>query len=201
MIARLMVPLAAVVAVIGLPAPSRAADPEKPQYFELRIYHTTSADQLRRVNDYWQNAAVPAYNRQGIQPIGVFTEMTESPTNGVYVLIACDSLEIFGAIPAKLAADTAYQQAAAGFLDATKANPAYDRVESSLLVAFVGMKHLVVPPPEKKPNVFELRTYLSPGEGKGLNKIRMFESGEITLMPMALTEFDPPPLKKDDPPP
>jgi hypothetical protein len=175
---KIIILLAIMAALITLP--SRAADSAKPQYYEVRIYHTKSTVQQQRVNDYWQNAAAPAYNRQGIQPIGVFTERTDSATNSIYVLIPCDSLEIFGAIPAKLAADTAYQQAAAEFLSAPKANPAYERIESSLLVAFAGMKQLE--PPAKTATVFELRTYLSPGEERGLNKIHMFESGEITLM-------------------
>ncbi len=170
-------------ALLTLLAPaSPAADTGSSQYYEVRIYHTKSAEQQQRLNEYWQNAAIPAYNRQGIQPIGVFTERSESPTNGIYVLIPCDSLAIFEAIPGKLAADATYQAAAADFLAAGKANPAYERFESSLLVAFDGMKQLVVPPADHRPNIFELRTYMSPGEAKGLNKIHMFESGEITLM-------------------
>jgi hypothetical protein len=174
--------LAAGVAVIGNPFRAAAADADKNQYYEVRIYSTTSDAQRQRVNDYWQNAAIPAYNRLGIQPIGVFTEQEDSATNSIYVLIPCDSLEIFSAIPAKLAADADYQKAAAEFLSAPKGNPAYDRFESSLLVAFDGMKHISIPPADKKPNIFELRTYKSSSEGKGLNKIKMFESGEITVM-------------------
>ena len=173
--------LAAGVAVIGNPFRAAAADAGN-QYYELRIYTTTSDAQRQRVNDYWQNAAIPAYNRMGIQPVGVFTEQEDSATNNIYVLIPCDSLEIFTAIPAKLAADADYQKAAADYLSAPKPNPAYDRFESSLLVAFDGMKHISIPPADKKPNVFELRTYKSSSEGKGLNKIQMFESGEITVM-------------------
>ena len=176
------VTLAVLTAMITHPSTAAAADTNKPQYYEIRIYHTPSVDQQKRVNDYWQTAAVPAYNRLGIHPIGVFTELTDSATNSIYVLIPCDSLETFAAVPAKLAADAEYQSAAAEYLAAAKGNPAYERFESSLLVAFDGMKKLVVPPPNKKPNVFELRTYMSPGEGKGLNKIKMFESGEIKLM-------------------
>ena len=156
--------------------------PTSSQFYELRIYTTASATQQQRVNDYWQNAAVPAYNRMGIKPIGVFTEQEDSATNKIYVLIPCDSVEIFAAIPAKLAADADYQKAAAEFLSAPKTNAAYERFESSLLVAFDGMKHISVPPADKKPNVFELRTYKSSSEAKGLNKIKMFESGEITTM-------------------
>ncbi|HSY43789.1 MAG TPA: NIPSNAP family protein, partial [Candidatus Acidoferrum sp.] len=42
------------------------------------------------------------------------------------------------------------------------------------------MKHLAMP--AVKPTIFELRTYLSPSEGKGINKVQMFNSGEIPLM-------------------
>jgi len=158
------------------------ADEDKPQYYEIRTYSTQSEAQQQRINDYWRDAAIPAYNRMGIQAVGVFTELEPSDTNKIYVLIPCDSLDAFGAIPARLAADAEYEKAAADFLGATKTNAAYERFESTLLVAFDGMKHISLPPSDKRPNVFELRTYLSPGESKGLNKIKMFESGEITLM-------------------
>lgn len=163
-------------------ARASAADAGQPQYYEVRIYSTPAEAQQQRVNDYWRDAAIPAYNRMGIRPVGVFTEQAASATNKVYVLIPCDSLATFGAIPAKLAADAVYQQAAAEFLGATKTNAAYERIESTLLVAFDGMKQLVPPPADRRPEVFELRTYMSPSESKGLNKIRMFESGEITVM-------------------
>ena len=175
-----IVALGAVAAVFGGPFQSFAADADKSQYFELRVYTTQSEAQQQRINDYWQNAAVPAYTRMGIQPVGVFTETEASATNKVYVLIPCDSVEVFAAIPAKLAADADYQKAAAEFLSAPKSNPAYERIESSFLVAFDGMKHLAAP--GQKASVFELRTYKSPSEEKGLNKIKMFESGEITVM-------------------
>jgi hypothetical protein len=181
-ILRVFAAFVAAMFAVGNPARTAAADFEKPQYYELRVYITKSEDQQKRVSGYWQNAAVPAYNRLGIQPVGVFTELQDSATNKIYVLIPSDSLEIFSAIPAKLAADATYQQDAAEFLTAAKSNPAYDHFESSLLVAFDGMKHLVVPPPDHRPNVFELRTYLSPSENKSLNKIQMFENGEIPLM-------------------
>ena len=138
-----------------------AADFEKPQYYELRVYSTRSTGQQQWISDYWQNAAIPAYNRMGIQPIGVFTELQDSATNKIYVLIPCDSLEEFAAIPAKLAADADYQKAAAEYLSAPKSDAAYEHFESSLLVAFDGMKHLTMPPADKKPNIFELRTYTS----------------------------------------
>jgi hypothetical protein len=173
--------------------PARAADSDaaEPQYYELRVYTTKSEQQQKLVSDYWQNAAVPAYNRMGIQPIGVFTELQDSPTNKIYVLIPCDSLQVFAAIPARLAADAAYQAAAANFMALSKTNLPYDRIESSLNVAFDTFKKLVPPPSQlippgsavqKSPRIFELRTYQSPTESMGLNKVRMFNSGETDLM-------------------
>jgi hypothetical protein len=177
------VTLAVLAATVGIPVRA-AADSGQPQYYELRVYTTQSEQQQKRVSDYWQNAAVPAYNRMGIQPVGVFTELEDSPTNKVYVLIPYDSPGVFATIPARLAADTAYQQAAAEYLAVPKSDPAYVRFESSLLVAFDGMKKLALPPStaEKKPWIFELRTYQSHSEIKGINKVQMFNSGEVPLM-------------------
>jgi NIPSNAP len=176
--------VAALVAAMAISSLALAADSDKPQYYELRVYSTKSEMQQKLVTDYWQSAAVPAYNRMGVQPIGVFTELQDSPKNKIYVLIPYESLDVFAAAPAKLVADTAYQNAAAEYLAHTKSDPAFERIESSLHVAFDGMKKLALPPSsaEKKPWIFELRTYLSPSESKGDNKVKMFNSGEITLM-------------------
>ena len=176
--------MAGAVCLMGMPKLAVAADAGQAQYYELRVYTTKSEQQQKLVSDYWQNAAVPAYNRMGIQPVGVFTEVQDSPTNKVYVLIPCDSLEVFAAIPARLAADSAYQAAAAEYMALPKSSPAFERIESSLNVAFEGMKKLAAPPSaaDKKPWIFELRTYQSPSESKGINKVQMFNSGEVSLM-------------------
>lgn len=166
---------------IFIAAPSRGAD-EGRQYYELRVYITKSAEQQKRVIDYWKNAGVPAYNRLGIQSIGVFTELEDSPTNKIYVLLPSDSFEAFAKIPDQLLMDKAYQRAALDFINAPKTNAAYERFETSLLVAFDGMKRMTLPPADKRPNVFELRNYISASENVGRNKIKMFESGEISVM-------------------
>jgi hypothetical protein len=176
--------LAGAVSLVGISSTALAADSGPSQYYELRVYTTKSEQQQKLVSDYWQNAAVPAYNRMGIQPVGVFTELEDSPTNKIYVLVPCDSLEVFASIPSHLAADTAYQTAAASYMGRPKSEPAFERIESSLNIAFDSMKKLAPPQPtgEKTPWVFELRTYESPSEAKGINKVEMFNSGEVPLM-------------------
>ncbi len=168
----------------GLSGRIVAADTGQSQYYELRVYTTQSEEQQDRISAYWEKAAVPAYNRLGIAPVGVFTELEASPTNHIYVLIPFPNAAAYAAGPVQLAADADYQAAGAGYLNAPKTDPAYERFESSLLVAFDGMKSLALPPSsaERKPLIFELRTYQSHSENKGINKVRMFNSGEIPLM-------------------
>jgi hypothetical protein len=154
------------------------------QYYELRVYTVQNENQQSLINNYWQSAAIPAYNRAGIQPIGVFTEVQDSPTNRIYVLIPFDSLTAFEGLPGRLAADITYQSNSADFMNRTKNNAPYTRMDTSLLRAMTGMPALALPPStvEKKPWIFELRTYFSPTEGKGANKIDMFNAGEIEVM-------------------
>jgi hypothetical protein len=174
--------LLALIAAAFISSRANAADNDKPQYYELRVYTTKSEAQQQRINDYWQQAGVPACNRHGIRPIGVFTESQDSATNKIYVVIPYDSLELFTALPGKLAADADYQKLAAEFLNAPRSSAAYESMQTSLLVAFDGMKQMNPPSPDKKPDVFELRTYISSSEARGLSKIKMFESGEISVM-------------------
>jgi hypothetical protein len=171
-------------AVIGMSSTVLAADSGKPQYYELRVYSTRSEEQQKLVIDYWKNAAVPAYNRMRIRPIGVFTEVQDSPTNHIYVLIPYDSLQKLASVPAKLADDARYQAASSNFMARPTNSPPYERIESSLNVAFESMKRLAVPPPigDRSQWVFELRTYQSMNESKGIKKVEMFNSGESALM-------------------
>ena len=176
--------LAALIVTVSSTNRSAAAEGGQPQYYELRVYTTKSEAQQQLINDYWQKAAVPAYNRLGIATVGVFTELQDSTNSNVYVLIPFETPGAYAAIPGQLAADTAYQTAAADYLNTPKSDPAYVRFESSLLVAFDGMKKLAVPPSaaDKKPWIFELRIYQSHSESKGINKVQMFNAGEIPLM-------------------
>lgn len=174
----------AALSVAAVPMSAADTSSGKPQFFELRTYTTKSEEQQKRIDAFWREAAVPAYRRLGYGPIGVFTENEASPTNRVYVLIAHDSLEAIAGIPAKLAADAEYQKNGASFLDTARTNAAYVRMESSVSIAFDGMKRLEVPvaPSAERPRLFELRIYWSHSEAKGDNKVAMFNDGEIPLM-------------------
>src|SRR6185295_14882583 len=84
-------------------------------------------------------------------------------------------------LPARLAADAAFQKPAAlAYRDAAAAQPPYVRVDSSLLVAFDEFPRLEKP--AAGPRIFELRTYESPTEAGHLRKVEMFgRMGEIAI--------------------
>lgn len=184
---RIFLPLAqAMLVAFGVNAvlAAESSPAEGRQIYELRVYSTKDEAQQKLINGYWEKAAIPAYNRAGIQPVAVFTETQDSPTNKIYVLAPFGSLSDFAGLEARLVADTAYQTAAAEFMSRSKNDAPYVRMDVSLLRAMKGMPSLALPPStsDKSPWIFELRTYLSPTEAKGANKIDMFNAGEIQIM-------------------
>jgi len=154
------------------------------EFYELRIYEMQTGNRQTVLNDYLSEAAIPAWNRLGIKPVGVFNVVSGSNALSLYVLIPYPSLEAFLSAPAKLAADAEYQKAAVEYLGARIDNPAYARYESSLLWAFKNVSRVRLPAETagNRPRIFELRTYESHNETAALKKIEMFnEGGEIAL--------------------
>jgi hypothetical protein len=155
-----------------------------PEYYVWRQYILRNGAAPRRLADYLQNAAIPALNRIGFTPIGVFEVVAGVPGPTAFVLTPLPALEALGAMEGKLLGDDQYLRAAAPYLDATAADPAYIRQETSLLVAFPKFPRLAVPAATaaKGPRLFELRTYESPSEKTHLAKVKMFsELGEIEI--------------------
>ena len=156
------------------------------QYYELRKYNLLNRSKQQGFHDFFRNAALPALNRAGIEPVGVFNTMygPNYPMLVYYVLLPHKSLESFASSTAHLLADTAYLEAGAAFLDAPYGEPSYVRIESSLMVAFDEMPAIELPPPTGKtgPRIFELRTYESHTLKASKKKIEMFNAGgEIEL--------------------
>jgi hypothetical protein len=152
----------------------------KQEFYEFRTYTIKNETQEKLIDNYFQTAAIPALNRLGLKNIGVFKELKPEGQTKIYVLIPFVSLDDFLKMEEKLSKDTVYKQAGAAYLNAPATEPAYDRIESSLLKAFVHIPRMEVPP--NKPRIFELRRYESASEAAGKKKIEMFnEAGEIDI--------------------
>lgn len=163
------------------------------EYYELRRYRLKTGASHELLDRFLQNAAIPAWNRLGINPVGVFVQQERSGSasgtevrepDSVFVLLPYPSLGSFAVASARINQDPEYQQAGHDYLQTSKDNPAFDRIDSWLLLAFAGMPRLELAAysRERKPRMFELRTYESFSEVKALKKIEMFNSGEIETM-------------------
>ncbi len=154
------------------------------EFYELRTYEMPTGNRKAVLNDYLEKACIPAWNRLGITPVGVFTVVSGSNALNLFVLVPYPSLEHFLSAPGKLAVDGEYQKAAGPYLAATIDNPPYTRYESTLLWAFKNVPRVRMPAETagKQSRLFELRIYESHSEAAAQKKIEMFnEGGEIGL--------------------
>ncbi|RYY27020.1 MAG: NIPSNAP family containing protein [Sphingobacteriaceae bacterium] len=159
--------------------PKSILQKQQQEFYELQVYTLKNAQQQKLVENYLQQAAIPALNKLGSKSIGVFTEMKPATDQTkIFVLIPFASLDAWQKVHDNLMKDAAYKQAGSDYLQAPLAEPAYDRIESSLLQAFNTTPKLVLP--EKKQRFFELRRYESGSEVFGKKKIEMFNEGGET---------------------
>ncbi len=174
------------VAAMSSTLAARAAESSKSaarEFYELRLYRLRRGPMQKRFDEFYRDAAIPAMNRAGIGPVGVFSVLFGPDNPTMYVLLPHKSFESFGTANDRVRADADYQKAGAGFINAPPADPSYIRVESSLLVAFESIPKLEMPAATaaQKPRVFELRTYESHSKKANKKKIEMFNLGEIAL--------------------
>ena len=176
----------AVAGLAPIETPVFAAAPDSParEYYEWRAYRIKAGADHALLDGYLEKALIPALNRLGSKPVGVFTEIAPKDDPAVFVLIPHPSIEAFAASAGKLSADAAHNQAGADYLQTAKNNPGFLRIDTWLMRAFAGMPKIELPSycVERKPRIFEARTYESHSEAKALKKIEMFNAGEIDVM-------------------
>jgi hypothetical protein len=182
---------AGTVPAFAAPDPAGGAGRE---FYELRCYRLKAGATSALLDGYLEKAFLPALRQRGIGNVGVFTEIdvdrkggTSTPKAGspVWVLVPYASLDAFVSVAATINEDAAVRKAGAAYLEVAKASPAFERIDTWLYLAFAGMPKLEVPAfsASRAPGrVFEMRDYESHSELKALNKIAMFNQGEIDLM-------------------
>ncbi len=160
-------------------APQTPMGHNRRDLIELRRYAVKDEAQKQGLVAFFRDAAIPALNRIGITPVGVFHP--EKDLSPVYVLLRHATMESLVACNHKLLGNEELLSKGSEFLNATADKPAYQRMESALLLAFKGMPTLDTP--VKSPGrVLQLRIYESPSERTGQKKIEMFnDAGEIAI--------------------
>ncbi len=173
----------AVAAVSPLPKLDKLAQSATRQYIELRRYHLLPGTKQRAFTTFVGEAAIPAMNRAGVGRVGAFTVVYGENAPSLLLVLVHRALDTVMSLRDRLASDTTYARAGAAILDAPMSDPAFVRVESTLLRAFDAMPTLEpsVGAGASTPRIFELRTYESHSDRAALNKLKMFNAGEVPI--------------------
>jgi hypothetical protein len=152
------------------------------QIYEIRTYHFSSVEKRDAFATFVGSTMIPALNRQGIKPVGLFTLIDEkSPeATDLWVFLPHESFDSAMTLEPRLAADEAYQTAGKQILLAGKKDLAFTRFDTQLLYAFASHPRLSMPATNAE-RVFELRVYENPNEERALNKMTQFNSGEVPI--------------------
>lgn len=156
------------------------------EYYELRVYHFTTAQQVASLDAFFKDALLPALHKNGIKTVGVFKAVANDTAadKKIYVLIPHKSIEHFVQTNQKINSDAAFNTAASNYLNTPYDKPFFTRYETILLHAFDEMPSLSVPQlkTNKAERIYELRSYEGPTEKLYQNKVQMFnKGGEVTL--------------------
>jgi hypothetical protein len=153
------------------------------QYIEWIKYTLPLGSNKGRVENYYQEAAIPALNKLGIQNVGVFNVVYGPNDPSLYVMIPHNHIETLMDYQQQLLDDSEYMKAARAYMESDISSPAYVRVERGLLRAFEGMPQVASPKEAKgDTRIVELRIYESHNYPKAQKKIDMFNNaGEIQV--------------------
>ena len=155
------------------------------QYYEIRSYTLGDKSDVEAVDQYLRDALLPALERQGIGPVGVFTNSPADETGRpcVIAVIPYESADAMTQVKAKIESDKQYQSASNDFHSRNNKQAAYGRIESELLISMDCMRQLNVPEGslENSKRVYELRVYESANQRLGNLKVDMFNNGEVPI--------------------
>jgi hypothetical protein len=150
-------------------------------YYQLKIYHLKTQAQEDRLDQYLQNAYIPALHRMGVKNVGVFKPVAgDTLGKRVYVLTPFRTWDQLEGVEAKLMVDQQYITDGKDYIDAQYNDAIYTRLETIVLRAFPKMPEPAVPElsANKTDRIYELRSYESPTEKYNVNKVKMFNDGD-----------------------
>lgn len=159
---------------------------EKRDYYEIKLYRLSTNDQVKKVDDFLQNAYLPALHRAGIPRVGVFHLMGNDTATDkrIYVFIPVRTLDKVAVVEDLMVNDPELIKAGDAYWNAAYNAVLYNRIETIILKAFPLMTTFNVPnlTGNKTDRVYELRSYEGPTERLYRQKVKMFnEGGEIAL--------------------
>jgi hypothetical protein len=172
----------------GSVAHAAAASSSK-ELLELRLYKFSSPAKQQAFDSFLGRVAIPAVNRAGIRPVGVFKLLKadnadlklEADSTDLYILLPHKSMDSVVNLIDRLTEDSSFINNAGELVEAPKSDPAYTRFESSLFLGFDNAPKVEVPT-KAASRLMQLRIYESHNDERALKKIEMFNTGgEIAI--------------------
>jgi hypothetical protein len=161
----------------------KAAQSAPRQYIEMRRYHLLPGKKQSAFIDNFGSAVIPALNRAGIAKVGAFTVVYGENAPTLVVVLPHPTLDSVVSLRDRVSNDADFARAGAAIINAPLSDPAFVRVDSTLLHAFEAMPAVEAPvgTGTNKARVYELRTYESHSGRAAGNKLRMFNAGEVPI--------------------
>jgi hypothetical protein len=151
----------------------------KKEVYEWREYEIRFGGSQASLHEYFEKALIPALNKYGVKSVGVFKETGKTEPPKIYLLIAYPSFEDYISINEKVKSDSDFKKNSANWDKMPAEKPVYNRINTSLLVAFDGLPTMKVPAKEQR--IFEVRTYEGYNEDAVRRKIKMFNDEEFPI--------------------
>ena len=174
--------LAAGAAVLMVPQVFAQEGAGKRELIEIKTYACSSVGKRDALMAVFDQALVPALNRQGIKNVGVFwtsgevNEGNAAYETNVFVVIPHPTMDSFVSGDQRLLADARFVQDAAAIFNAPMKDPLYDSCSSSLLLAFATCPQ-VRQVTAAADRLLQLRIYNSYTIERNARKVAMFEQG------------------------
>ncbi len=178
-----MTGLAATAVTGSLSSAGEAASGGANTFLEIKTYklHNSFENQFSRLSDFLRASYLPALGRAGGKLVGAFNSYIGPDSPLLISVTQYGSLAVMQDVLTKLATDDVYQREL-GALDTDTGFP-FVRVDSSLLRTFDGMPDVALADPNdhRPARLFEMRTYESQTSATLAKKVRMFNTGEISI--------------------
>jgi hypothetical protein len=175
-----MLKSAVAAGIVGGASIAAPAAESKQNYLMMQWFRSRNDLDTQRLRDYLSNSAIPAANRVGAKPVGLFQTSIGPDSPSIMLVTQFPSLAAIEEAQRKLEEDKKWREEFVAFDE--KGELAYERRENWLLKAFSGFPAIEVPKVEPgKPNLFELRMYESRNTSGHVRKVSMFNNGEIDV--------------------
>ena len=149
------------------------------QVVEFRTYELEFFKPADVLHNYFEQALIPALNRQGISNVGAFEEVGDALPKKVYLLVAHENLQAYQKSLEALGDDSQYQKDANSYLTAAPETMPYKSISTDLILSTNGFPELVKPSDDSE--FFELRIYTSYNEDALRRKVKMFNDSEFGI--------------------